>query len=146
MKDKIHPQYGNVLFTCASCSSQFVTTSTRLDGAKKEYQGKEYPGMTLEICSQCHPFFSGKQIYVDTAGRVEKFQRRYGSLTGVKPDAAAAKKAEPQQAQAKAKEAPRAAVAAPAEPKKPPAPRPPKPSPGKPKVEPAKAEGKPATE
>ena len=93
MKEKIHPAYGAVLISCASCGNQFVAGSTRLDGPRKEYQGQEYPAMTLEICSQCHPYFSGKQIYVDTAGRVEKFQRRYGSLTGVKPEAGAAKKA-----------------------------------------------------
>ena len=94
MKEKIHPKYGSVLVSCASCGNRFLVGSTRLDGAKKEYQGKEYPAMTLEICSQCHPYFSGKQIYVDTAGRVEKFQRRYGSLTGAKQEAPAAKKAE----------------------------------------------------
>jgi hypothetical protein len=61
--------------------------------------------MTLEICSQCHPYFSGKQIYVDTAGRVEKFQRRYGSLTGAKQEAATAKKAVPQPPQQKSEPA-----------------------------------------
>jgi len=80
MKDKIHPNYGLVLVTCASCGNEFVVRSTKLNGPKREYNGQELPTMTLEICSQCHPFFSGKQIYVDTAGRVEKFQRRYGSF------------------------------------------------------------------
>jgi large subunit ribosomal protein L31 len=117
MKDKIHPKYDEVLVSCASCGNQFTVGSTRLDGARKEYQGREYPAMTLEICSQCHPFFSGKQIYVDTAGRVEKFQRRYGSLTGVKAPAAAAKKAETPSPAEKPKEAPKAA-ATPAQPKK----------------------------
>jgi len=112
MKEKIHPKFGDVLFSCASCGSQFIVGSTRLDGAKKEYQGREYPAMTLEICSQCHPFFSGKQIYVDTAGRVEKFQRRYGSLTGAKAPAVE-KKAEA----GTPAEAPKAA-AAPAQPKR----------------------------
>ena len=84
MKPEIHPNYGPVLFTCASCGNEFVVRTTRLDGQKREHKGREFPSMILEICSQCHPFFSGKQIYVDTAGRVEKFQRRYGSLTGLK--------------------------------------------------------------
>lgn len=120
MKEKIHPKYGDVLVSCASCGNQFLIGSTRLDGAKKEFQGKEYPSMTLEICSQCHPFFSGKQIYVDTAGRVEKFQRRYGSMTGARPEAA------------KAKPAPAAATPATAEAKKPAAePRPKKEKPAK---------------
>lgn len=63
MKDKIHPQYQEVKVTCA-CGNTFVTRST-----KKE--------LKVEICSKCHPFFSGKQKYVDTAGRIEKFQRKY---------------------------------------------------------------------
>ncbi len=116
MKDKIHPKYGSVLVSCASCGNTFLTASTRLDGPKKEYHGREYPSLTLEICSQCHPFFSGKQIYVDTAGRVEKFTKRYGTnIVGTapppkvktppkkqeppKPAAAAQKKDEPAQAQ-----------------------------------------------
>ncbi len=86
MKDKIHPKYGSVVVSCASCGNTFLTASTRLDGPKKEYQGREYPALTLEICSQCHPFFSGKQIYVDTAGRVEKFTKRYGTnIVGTEP-------------------------------------------------------------
>jgi len=138
MKEKIHPKYGLVLFTCASCGNQFVTGTTRLDGARKEYQGREYPAMTLEICSQCHPFFSGKQIYVDTAGRVEKFQRRYGSLTGVKEPADKPKKAAAQPPQEKPKEEPKAA-AAPSEPKKQAPPRPKTDAQGAPKPKPSEA-------
>lgn len=63
MKDKIHPPYQEVKVTCA-CGNTFVTRST-----KKE--------LKVEICSRCHPFFSGKQKYIDTAGRIEKFQRKY---------------------------------------------------------------------
>lgn len=63
MKNKIHPQYQEVKVTCA-CGNTFVTRST-----KKE--------LKVEICSKCHPFFSGKQKYLDTAGRIEKFQRKY---------------------------------------------------------------------
>ncbi|MFB3851377.1 MAG: 50S ribosomal protein L31 [Acidobacteriota bacterium] len=63
MKEKIHPQYQEVKVTCA-CGNTFVTRST-----KKE--------LKVEICSKCHPFFSGKQKYLDTAGRIEKFQRKY---------------------------------------------------------------------
>ena len=99
MKAKIHPEYGTVVVSCASCGNEFLVGSTKLTGAKREYQGREYPSMTLEICSQCHPFFSGKQIYVDTAGRVEKFQRRYGSLTGQKQETDTAQKKEAQKEQ-----------------------------------------------
>jgi len=133
MKDKLHPTYGAVLVSCASCGNQFLVGSTRLDGARKEYQGKEYPAMTLEICSQCHPYFSGKQIYVDTAGRVEKFQRRYGSLTGAPPKAEPAKKA----AQPPAAEKPRAetkAASQAAQPMKPARPKPEKAAPAEAKA------------
>ena len=116
MKAKIHPEYGTVVVSCASCGNEFLVGSTKLTGAKREYQGREYPSMTLEICSQCHPFFSGKQIYVDTAGRVEKFQRRYGSLTGQRQETGTAQEKESQKEQPET-----AAAAAPAEAKKSPA-------------------------
>jgi large subunit ribosomal protein L31 len=93
MKEKIHPNYGEVLYLCASCGTEFVARSTKLDGVKREHDGKEYPSIALELCSQCHPFFSGKQMFVDTAGRVEKFNRRYGA-TMTKQKEAQAKLAE----------------------------------------------------
>ena len=65
MKEKIHPKYGPARFECA-CGNVIETKSTRQGTIK------------VEICSKCHPFFTGKQKYVDTAGRVEKFQRKYG--------------------------------------------------------------------
>ncbi|MBN2243211.1 MAG: 50S ribosomal protein L31 [Acidobacteria bacterium] len=64
MKDGIHPKYHKVQVTCA-CGNQFETRSTK-------------PEIRLELCSACHPFFTGKQKLVDTAGRIERFQRRYG--------------------------------------------------------------------
>jgi len=64
MKPGIHPEYKEVTVHCA-CGEQWVTRSTRSE-------------LRLEICSKCHPFFTGKQKLVDTAGRVEKFNRRYG--------------------------------------------------------------------
>ncbi len=65
MKAGIHPEYHDVNVRCA-CGNQWETRST-LD---EEIQ--------LEICSDCHPFFTGKQKLIDTAGRVERFQRKYG--------------------------------------------------------------------
>ncbi len=65
MKKDIHPTYHKVTVTCA-CGNRFETCST-----KKEIR--------LEICSQCHPFFTGKQKLIDTAGRIEKFQRKYAA-------------------------------------------------------------------
>ncbi|RMG42965.1 MAG: 50S ribosomal protein L31 [Acidobacteria bacterium] len=63
MKPAIHPEYHEVTVQCA-CGATFRTRSTRKD-------------LRVELCSHCHPFFTGKQKLVDTAGRVERFQRRY---------------------------------------------------------------------
>ncbi|OFV97095.1 MAG: 50S ribosomal protein L31 [Acidobacteria bacterium RIFCSPLOWO2_12_FULL_54_10] len=64
MKPGIHPEYSQVTVICA-CGSVFKTGSTK----KGEIR--------LEICSNCHPFFTGKQKLIDTAGRVERFQKKY---------------------------------------------------------------------
>jgi large subunit ribosomal protein L31 len=64
MKANIHPKYTEVTVSCA-CGETFKTRSTKGD-------------IRLEICSKCHPFFTGKQKLVDTAGRVERFHRKYG--------------------------------------------------------------------
>lgn len=66
MKKGIHPKYEKVIATCA-CGHSFETRSTK-------------PEIKMEICSNCHPFFTGKQKLVDTAGRVERFQRRYAGV------------------------------------------------------------------
>ncbi len=64
MKKDIHPDYKKATITCA-CGNSFQTYSTIGD-------------MKVEICSECHPFFTGKQKLVDSAGRVEKFLKKYG--------------------------------------------------------------------
>ncbi len=71
MKAKIHPAYGDISVTC-SCGNIFKTRST---------VGKD---LQIEICSNCHPFYTGKQKIIDTAGRVDKFRRRYGAQTSIK--------------------------------------------------------------
>ncbi|GAB4229886.1 MAG: 50S ribosomal protein L31 [Acidobacteriota bacterium] len=71
MKPDIHPKYDVVHVSCA-CGASWETRSTR--------SGE----LRLEICSSCHPFFTGKQKFVDTAGRVERFQRKFGSLLKTK--------------------------------------------------------------
>jgi large subunit ribosomal protein L31 len=70
MKKGIHPEYVECTVTCA-CGNTFTTRST-----KKEIR--------VEICSKCHPFFTGKQKFVDSAGRVEKFKKKYGNLKSEK--------------------------------------------------------------
>jgi large subunit ribosomal protein L31 len=66
MKKMIHPAYHTVQVQCA-CGNEFTTRSTR-----------ETDVLKVEICSSCHPFFTGKQKLIDTAGRVEKFMKKYG--------------------------------------------------------------------
>ncbi|NDU86290.1 MAG: 50S ribosomal protein L31 [Ferrovum sp.] len=65
MKADIHPAYADITVTC-SCGNSFVTRSTL---------GK--PALSVEVCAACHPFYTGKQKIVDTAGRVEKFRQKY---------------------------------------------------------------------
>ena len=64
MKEGIHPNYYQATVTC-NCGNTFVTGSTKKD-------------IHVEICSKCHPFFTGKQKLVDTGGRVDRFKKRYG--------------------------------------------------------------------
>jgi len=66
MKKDIHPAYGDTTITCV-CGNVVETKSTRKD-------------IKVEICSQCHPFITGKQKIIDTAGRVENFRRKYAGL------------------------------------------------------------------
>lgn len=78
-KPGIHPQYETVRVRCA-CGNVFETRST--------HKGEIH----TEICSSCHPFFTGKQKMVDTAGRVERFRRKYAKSDAAKAKAAAAGK------------------------------------------------------
>lgn len=64
MKTETHPNYVEANVTC-SCGNTFTTRSTK-------------PTLTVELCNACHPFYTGKQKLVDTGGRVERFERRYG--------------------------------------------------------------------
>jgi large subunit ribosomal protein L31 len=75
MKAKIHPKYYDCHVHCG-CGNNFETRAT-----VKE--------LRVEICSACHPFYSGKQKFVDSAGRIDSFMRRYGSSSGAKPVAGA---------------------------------------------------------
>jgi len=68
MKEGIHPEYQSATISCA-CGNSFETRSTMGD-------------VHVDVCSACHPFFTGQQKIVDTAGRVEKFRRKYGQTSG----------------------------------------------------------------
>jgi large subunit ribosomal protein L31 len=64
MKEGLHPKYGEAVIKCA-CGETFTTGSTK-------------KSLHVEICSKCHPFFTGKQKLIDTGGRVDKFKKKYG--------------------------------------------------------------------
>ncbi|HEX2063296.1 MAG TPA: 50S ribosomal protein L31 [Acidimicrobiales bacterium] len=70
MKTGIHPEYVETSVRC-SCGNTFTTRSTKSD-------------LRVELCNECHPFYTGKQKLVDTGGRVERFERRYGRREGRK--------------------------------------------------------------
>jgi large subunit ribosomal protein L31 len=74
MKAGIHPEYKSVKVVCA-CGATWTTRSTK------------GPELRLEICSSCHPFFTGKQKLIDTAGRVERYTRKYGLKKPAEPQA-----------------------------------------------------------
>ncbi|MDP2813070.1 MAG: 50S ribosomal protein L31 [Erysipelotrichaceae bacterium] len=65
MKQGIHPVYNNVMVTCTSCGNQFESGSIRKE-------------IRVDTCSNCHPFYTGKQRFAQAAGRVEKFNKKYG--------------------------------------------------------------------
>ena len=67
MKTGIHPEYVRTEVTCNNCGVKFTTGSTRQSG-----------NITVEVCSNCHPFYTGKQRILDTGGRVARFEARYG--------------------------------------------------------------------
>jgi large subunit ribosomal protein L31 len=72
MKADIHPQYAETTVTC-SCGNTFTTRSTAKNGV-----------INAETCNECHPFYTGKQRVLDTAGRVAKFQQKYAKVAKTK--------------------------------------------------------------
>ena len=72
MKPDIHPTYHETTVTCG-CGNTFVTRSTAANGV-----------IHTDVCSNCHPFYTGKQKIVDTAGRVDKFRKKYGAAGAAK--------------------------------------------------------------
>ena len=92
MKKEIHPEYFITKVSCSGCGSDWETGSTTKD-------------IKLEICSNCHPFYTGEQKLVDTAGRVERFRKRYDKKDTTEAEAP---KAEAPEAEAPKAEAPEA--------------------------------------
>jgi large subunit ribosomal protein L31 len=89
VKKDIHPNYRPVVFMDAAANFSFLTRSCVQTGETIQWQdGNEYPLYKLEISSASHPFFTGKMKFVDTTGRVEKFQKKFAGNYGQKPKAA----------------------------------------------------------
>jgi large subunit ribosomal protein L31 len=77
MRKEIHPDYRDVVFKDSASGTLFLTRSTVHTSETVEYEGKTYPLYQVEISSASHPFYTGKQQIVDTAGRVERFRKKY---------------------------------------------------------------------
>ncbi len=83
MKKDIHPDYHPVVFLDVQSDTKFLTQSTMTSKETIKWEdGNEYPLVKVEVSSASHPFYTGKKIFVDTAGRVEKFNKRYKSKAG----------------------------------------------------------------
>ena len=78
MKKDIHPELHPVVFVDAGADYEFVSRSTMTSDTTRVIDGVEHYEIRLEISSASHPFYTGRQHFVDTAGRIEKFQRKYG--------------------------------------------------------------------
>lgn len=79
MKKDTHPNYREVVFWDLSSDYKFITRSTIETNETITWEdGKSYPVYKVEVSSQSHPFYTGKNVLVDTAGRVDKFRKRYG--------------------------------------------------------------------
>ena len=90
MRKGIHPDYHPVLFVDHGASFEFATRSTMKGKDKREIDGVEHYVIRLDISSASHPFYTGKQRFVDTAGRIDKFRSKYGKRYGGKKRKAAA--------------------------------------------------------
>ena len=113
MKKDIHPEYREVVFQDVQSDFKFLTRSTMTSEEKIKWEdGKEYPVIKVEVSSASHPFYTGKKIFVDTAGRVEKFNQKYkAKQAAAKPPVKDEAPATEEVAQAPAAEAPAEAPA-----------------------------------
>jgi large subunit ribosomal protein L31 len=123
MKDGIHPVYHPVVFLDTGAGFEFVSRSTMKSKEVRKIDGVDHFVIRLDISSASHPFYTGKQRFVDTAGRIERFREKYGSGYGAKKKVE--KPAAPPPA---AKPAPKAAAPKPPKPPKAPAAEPAAPS------------------
>jgi len=80
MKEGIHPEYRDIVVHDLSCDFKFITRSTVQTRETINFEGNDYPLLKVEVSSESHPFFTGKHKIVDTAGRVEKFRQKFGTV------------------------------------------------------------------
>ena len=80
MRAGIHPNYRDVVFQDMSIDFKFITRSTINTRDTIEFEGKTYPLVKIEVSAESHPFYTGKHKIVDTAGRVEKFRQKFGTV------------------------------------------------------------------
>jgi large subunit ribosomal protein L31 len=85
MKEGIHPEYRKTVFVDANTGKEFLTRSTKVSNEKRTINGEEYQVISLEITSDTHPFWTGKIHHLDTAGRIDRFNKRFGGqIVGAK--------------------------------------------------------------
>lgn len=85
MKEGIHPEYRKTVFIDANTGKEFITCSTKKSNEKRTIDGEEYQVISLEITSDTHPFWTGKMHHLDTAGRIDRFNKRFaGQIVSAK--------------------------------------------------------------
>lgn len=77
MKQGIHPKYQKVVFRDSSTGFMFLSGSTRSSNETVEFEGETYPVINVEISSDSHPFYTGRQKFADAGGRVDRFRKKY---------------------------------------------------------------------
>lgn len=84
MKADIHPDYHPVIFQDMTSGKRYVTRSTAKSANKETVDGVEYYVLSMGVTADTHPFYTGKSTFVDTEGRIDKFQKRFGSVRRAK--------------------------------------------------------------
>jgi large subunit ribosomal protein L31 len=83
MKKDLHPKYNPVVFVDMTTGARFITGSTKTSDKKEVIDGVEHSVISVGITSDSHPFFTGQKQFVDTEGRIDKFQKRFGAVRRV---------------------------------------------------------------
>lgn len=80
MKPNLHPKYHPVIFVDMTTGTRFVSRSTKTSDRKEVIDGVEHYVVSIGVTSDSHPFYTGQKQFVDTAGRIDKFQKRFGTV------------------------------------------------------------------